>query len=150
MEEHKFYTNHHQEVWDRLTDEEKERLVHSEETGVILRINEVIRLILQGYRIYEIHELFRNTYKMTRRASEWYVRKAKEFIVADFAENHQGLIAEGMAMRMSLYKQCIETGDLKLALEILKDIARLQGLYADEQKGIGGGRVQVVYANSSP
>lgn len=123
------YDETYETLYDELSDNERKRATTSNDAGTIFRINKVIQYILEGYRLYEIKELVTKQYGVSYREVDRYLARAKKFIIADFASTREEALAEALAMRQNLYKEALESGDKRLALEVLKDIAKLRGLY---------------------
>jgi len=138
-----FYDNTYEDLYNELSDDEKKRATTSNDPGTILRINEVIRYILEGYRVYEIKEKITKQYGVSFREVDRYLARARKFIIADFASTREEALAEALAMRQNLYKEALENGDKRLALEVLKDIAKLRGLY--DVLGTSEQKVEVYY-----
>lgn len=138
-----FYDDTYETLYDELSEEKKKSATTSNDPGTILRINTVIQYILEGYRVYEIKELVTKQYGVSYREVDRYLARARKFIIADFASTREEALAEALAMRQNLYKEALENGDKRLALEVLKDIAKLRGLY--DILGTSEQKVEVYY-----
>lgn len=58
-----------------------------------------------------------------------YVKKVKEEWRIRAQRSRAEIFSKHIAQREALYRLCLTTNDLRGALEVLKDIANLQGLY---------------------
>ena len=92
------------------------------------RVKEITNLLLNGYSRLDIIQ-YSSKYKVSDRQIDTYIKKALEGFRENIKEDLKTNFSIHINQRYNLYKIAIKESNLKLALEILKDIAKLQGLY---------------------
>ncbi len=70
---------------------------------------------------------------MSTRQTDKYIAKANELIKAEAAKIMENAFEDHLVMRDNLRLQSLEDGDRRLALEIMRDTAKLLGLYAPKK-----------------
>ncbi len=61
-----------------------------------------------------------------------YVAAADKLIAESCRQSRNKLLRQHQAQRRNLYARCVNKGDERTALAVLRDLAELQGLYGDE------------------
>ncbi len=93
-------------------------------------------MLLRGYRSQEIVNWVKDKWHLRERQAWEYIRKAQEAMQEAFAERQQLALAEHMEIRRDLRKQAYKAEDYRLVLEIMKDEAKLLGLYPKLRVGV--------------
>lgn len=58
-----------------------------------------------------------------------YIKSANELIITEVAEMRQNSLEKHITQRTLIARQAMQEGDGRLALEVLRDLAKLEGLY---------------------
>ena len=99
------------------------------------RIDFVLALILLGYRAKDIIEQFTAKYPVKRRMAEKYLRSAQREIEKETAGNNKQIISWHVMARLKDLSSAENIKDLGERLyhrrEILKDLAKIHGLYRE-------------------
>jgi hypothetical protein len=108
------------------------------------RVKEILDLILAGAEFWEICQYAsENAWNVGERQVRRYVAQAYDSVAAEIEKDRGRLINRHLAQRRSLYARCLNTGDYRTALAVLKDEAELQAMYpATELKHSGGLKVE--------
>jgi ribosome-binding ATPase YchF (GTP1/OBG family) len=101
--------------------------------AVAVRVNEIVQMFLNGFRPSEIKAFITQSYDVSEWTVDKNIKQARAIILEDLSKDREASLAEALAIRRRLRKEAIESGDNKLALEILKDEAKIQGLYDEVQ-----------------
>lgn len=118
---------------DELLENTRYQEIPGSDISVVVRVNEIVQMILNGFRTSEIKTFITQTYEVSEWTVDLNIKKARAIILADLSKDREASLAEALAIRRRLRKEAIINGDNKLALEILKDEAKIQGLYDDPQ-----------------
>jgi hypothetical protein len=94
------------------------------------RIFDVYTLMLQGANRQQIIQYCSEKYKVTERATDYYIEDARKLMKENFLKTDDAnfMKSEIYARLESLYQQNIEIDDLKECRNILKDIRDMLGL----------------------
>lgn len=106
------------------------------------RIVVVSGWILEGHSHSVIKASCVSTWKLTDRQAANYYKAATDKIQAETKEDLKERLAFHLAARRKLYNELTEKKKpqgVRAALDILKDIAMLEGLYIGKGTGSGGG-----------
>ena len=101
--------------------------------GAEQRVDTIYLLILQGHRIPHIVQKSSKKWGVSERQVYYYVRRAQTLIREQAERVRQEAFDEHLMARRLLRKLAHDANDERLAFDILKDEARLLGLYAAEQ-----------------
>lgn len=124
--------------------------MRSDQSEKARRIEMVAHYLIQGYSHSDIIRNCKPTWNLTKRMVENYIREAHEFLVENIVKKLEERYAWHQAARLALYRENLKQrskieksnlaiGDKTLALSridrnimsILKDMARIDGLYVD-------------------
>jgi hypothetical protein len=110
---------------------------------VVRRVEEVLRIILDGAEFWDVREYAREM--EAQEGSAWhladgekplsdgqlrrYVTRAHKLIAESNRASRGKLLRRHLAQRRNLYAKAVSQGDVKAALAVLKDEADLLGLY---------------------
>src|SRR5438270_11825847 len=109
------------------------------EAQIRLRIEELLRIRLDGAELWDIREYVRE--KVTAKDPVWgdkpladsqiyrYLERVDELITESCTGSRTRLFRRHLASRRNLYARAVNTGDLRTALAILRDEAELMALY---------------------
>ena len=105
----------------------------SDESEVAQRVEEVLRLILDGWQHHEIlQHIAEQDWGVQQRQAYEYIRRAHDLMVERLDKKRKPMIARHIAQRERLFKRCVDAEDFKTALAVLTDIAKLRGLYPEK------------------
>ena len=93
------------------------------------RTNQIMTMLLSGARRPEICQFTRDTWGLTDRHVDRYIAAANTLIKAEASKERDEIFTEQAALRRMLRKRAIGDGDLRLALDVAKDEAKLHDLY---------------------
>lgn len=100
---------------------------------VAARIAEVMQLLLDGN---SFHDLKRHAddrgWKIGAKQLRRYMTAANKAIVSEQQTDRKGTLARHLAQRRMLYARALGMNDVRTALKVLQDEARLLGLYPKE------------------
>jgi hypothetical protein len=116
---------------------------------IALRVEEVLRIRLDGAEFWDVREYARE--KEKEAGSAWtlpedgkplsdgqlwrYIAQADKLIAESCHSSRKKLLRNHLAVRRNLYAKCVSAGDYKAALACKRDEAELLGLYpATKQK----------------
>lgn len=110
---------------------------------VSLRVEEILRIRLDGAELWDIREYVGE--QEQKEGSPWclaarakplsesqlyrYIEKADRLISESCAARREKLIDRHLAQRRNLYAKAVSAGDLRTALAVLTDEAKLENLY---------------------
>jgi hypothetical protein len=103
---------------------------------VKLRVLKVRALVLQKKPREEICLYGAKEWGVKERQVDNYIAKAKKQLIKDIEDSKEVLYAEHLAARWELRERARQAGDMRLELDVLKDEAKLIGLYAASQLDI--------------
>lgn len=89
----------------------------------------ILNLLLEGKKTKDICRIATEKWDISRRQVERYITSSYELIHKDFEGIVKNDIAYHYALRMHLYQISYNKGNYRTCLEILKDLAKMQGLY---------------------
>lgn len=96
---------------------------------VELRTAKVAELLIDGWSRARICEYARNqSWGVSDAQIDRYISRARERIEADCSQSRKASYALAEARLEALYGKAVESGDLRLALNVLKEQKALQGL----------------------
>jgi hypothetical protein len=110
---------------------------------ILLRVEEVLRIRLDGAEFWDVREYTREKEKEAGSAWElpeggkplsdptlWrYIRQADKMIADSCRSSRKKLIRNHLAQRRNLYAKAVAAGDYRTALSIKRDEAELLGIY---------------------
>lgn len=124
----------------------KEKATKAKATKAIIarRVEEVLRIRLDGAEFWDVREYARE--KEQEAGSAWelpkggkplsdgqlwrYIGMADKMIAESCRASRKKLLRRHLAQRRNLYAKAISQGDVRAALAVLQDEAKLTGLYA--------------------
>lgn len=116
----------------------------SENAEIALRIEEVLRLRIDGAQFHDIVQYgaetpeagatgSRRPWNVNGRQIRNYIRRADELLVERQDKSRKQLIARRFAQREALYARAINAADLRTALAVLDSADKLRGLFASDR-----------------
>lgn len=93
------------------------------------RILYVLNLLLEGKKTKDICRIATGKWNISRRQVERYITSSYKLLHKEFENILKNDLVYHMALRMHLYSISYEKGNYRTCLEIMKDLAKLQGLY---------------------
>lgn len=93
------------------------------------RTNEILSLLLAGASRGEIVQTASKKWGVTIRQVDTYIARARGLIDENLKEYRAHALAEHIALRRRLRREAYTSGDLRLVLDIVRDEAKLWGLY---------------------
>ncbi len=123
---------------------------HATDAQVNGRVEEVLRIRLDGAELWDIREYVRE--KVEKKDPVWgehmlsdsqlyrYIRRANAMIAESCKPSRKRVVQRHLAQRRALFGRCINSGDYRTALAVLRDEAELLLLYGapelDEMKAM--------------
>jgi hypothetical protein len=98
------------------------------------RTTETIQLLAAFTSPRDIKQHLATKYGISPDTANAYIAKARKALAASLAESQEEAIGQHLHARTELLRQANFNGDYKLSLEILKDMAKLQCLYAENKR----------------
>src|SRR5271157_382535 len=95
------------------------------------RLTKINELLLNGYSRVDIVQYSAENWNINERQTDKYIREVKENITTHFNQTREENIGIALARRENLYKDAREKNEIRTALEVDKDLRKLQGLYED-------------------
>ena len=89
----------------------------------------ISQLLLEGKRTKEICRIASEKWKISRRQIERYIASAYKNWSKEFEKRRRTILEYHVALRMNLYRISYEQKNYPICLQILKDLAKLEGLY---------------------
>jgi hypothetical protein len=100
------------------------------------RVTDVTRLLVAGAEFSEIHQFASvKGWGLSDRQIRRYVRAAYQQMAKDARRKRTQALGLHLKKRRALYAQSVKANDPRMALQILRDEAKLQGLYSPTEKG---------------
>lgn len=97
-----------------------------------LVVESVENLILDGYSDSTIYDALYNTYGMNSWSVRFIVRKAHSSILKKQEKQEESLLQKQNFRLFKLYRDSLEKNDQKTALEVLKEVNKLNRLYVNK------------------
>lgn len=102
---------------------------------VLQRVEEVLAIRLDGAQLHDIRRYAsENGWGVSDRQLERYIEKADQVLVERRHKRWNRMKALHLARREALYARALQAADLRTALAVLQDMAKLQDLYLDQQE----------------
>lgn len=106
----------------------------SDHAEVALRVEEVLVLKLDGATIREIREhAVEKGWGVSDTQLYRYQASAEKLLDAELKERRRNVVNRHLARRERLYAKAIKCDDIRVALEVMRDEAKLRGLYPDSE-----------------
>ena len=103
------------------------------------RVQEVSRLLLAGAEFAEIRQYASDHgWRISDRQVHRYMAAAYEGLATTTDRTRKQLLGRHLMQRRALYARALKSGDLKTALQILRDEADLEALYPPSRQEITG------------
>jgi hypothetical protein len=96
------------------------------------RLDELEPLLLRGLPRRSIIQYGTKTWKIKPREIDEYMRKIKDRWLERQEPERKRNLAEAIEKRFDMYFEARKNSDIKSALEIEKDLRKLQGLYVED------------------
>ncbi len=96
------------------------------------RINEIYKKLLEGASRPAIIHYSSNSWGVSTRATDEYIKQARQRMQSDLDSARQTAMAEHLAARRKLRYEANMSGDNRLVLDVLRDEAKLLSLYDSE------------------
>lgn len=110
----------------------------------LLRERQVMEMLLSGHNRPAILQFASENWGVVNRTTDDYIKAATAEIATTEAKARENAISKHLARRNLYRKKAIAAGDLRLALEIDRDEAKLMGLYPSDKVDINqSGEIQV-------
>ena len=93
------------------------------------RIRVVYEMLLFDTPCTDIIRYGADNWNIKSRMVECYIQKANKLIVAEVAEMRQNSLEKHIAQRTLIAREALKDGDRRLTLDVLRDLAKLEGLY---------------------
>ncbi len=116
---------------DKTESTGKKRSKKADQATVSLRIEEVLRVRLDGAEYHDIvHYASEKGWNVCGRQVRDYISRADDLLVERQEKKRKRVVVRHVAQRQALFARCINAADFRTALAILADLAKLKGLYA--------------------
>jgi len=102
------------------------------------RIDFAYRALLGGATASDLCHFMSESWGVSYRQAARYLRDARALIAEQACDEHAYRFAEALMARRQLRREAHQAGDLRLVLDVLRDEARLLGLYPPARHEIGG------------
>ncbi len=103
--------------------------IRSNKAEIEDRVLYISQLLLEGKRTKEICRIASEKWKISRRQVERYIASAYKNWYKEFEKRRRTILEYHVALRMNLYRISYEQKNYPICLQILKDLAKLEGLY---------------------
>ena len=103
--------------------------IRSNKAEIEERVLYISRLLLEGKSTKEICRIASEKWKISRRQIERYIASAYKNWYKEFEKRRRTILEYHVALRMNLYRISYEQKNYPICLQILKDLAKLEGLY---------------------
>jgi hypothetical protein len=103
--------------------------IKSNKVEIEERILYISQLLIEGKRTKEICRNMSEKWKISRRQVERYINSSYKLWHKEFKNKTKIILDYHIALRMNLYRIAYEEENYRNCLEILKDLAKLEGLY---------------------
>jgi hypothetical protein len=101
---------------------------------VAQRVEEVLRIRLDGAEYHDILQYAAEKgWGINERQIRTYIQRADDLLVERQECSRKRTIARHVAQRQALYARCVNAADFRTALAILADLAKLRGIYPDQE-----------------
>jgi hypothetical protein len=109
-------------------------MAKSNTATVLSRVNEVGRLILSGAEFAEIRQYASDqNWQVSGRQIRRYMQKCYTRLAQATDRDRKELLGRHLMQRRAIYARSLKNGDLRTALQTLRDEAELEGLYPSPQ-----------------
>jgi hypothetical protein len=117
------------------------------------RVADILRVILDGAQSWDVWQYVSDQNKaqeapwdtpkpISRRQIQRYMAMATKLIASDCRISRTRLLQRHLARRGMLYARTVASGDYRVALSVLQDLAKLEDLYPDQRIALLGQRVE--------
>lgn len=107
----------------------------SDEATIRARIEEVLQLILDGGAYPDVvQHAAEKGWNLKERQLREYMGRATDLLVERQERRRKRVIAVHLARREKLFARAVKAGNVRAALAVLADTAKLQNLYADSRE----------------
>lgn len=117
--------------------DDAERKRKSEAATVALRVEEVLRIRIDGAQFHDIVQYAAEKgWGLQERMIRNYIRRADALMVARIEKSRRKLLARHLTQRQTLYARAVNAADYGTALRVLADEADLRGLYPPKKQDL--------------
>ncbi len=117
---------------------------------VAARVNDAFRLLLVGAEFADIRQYAsEHDWGVSDRQVRRYVEMAHKRFAKASQRDRKQLLGRHLAQRRALYARAIKSGDLRSALQVLRDEAALEGLYPNGKPGQPVADGQFLYSSAA-
>ena len=110
-----------------------EKPVKADRATVLKRIEEVLRIRLDGAQYHDILQYAaENNWDLKERQLREYIARADKLLVERQDKSRKKVVARHLAQRQALYARAVNAADYRTALAILDSDAKLRGLYPEK------------------
>jgi hypothetical protein len=102
-------------------------------TQYIMRVQQVVTWLLDGYASREVMRKIRDKWGITTRPADYMIAQAREQIETMAATEGRAAITLALLRLTELYDKALREGDNKTALDVIKTQNRMLGLNAPER-----------------
>ncbi len=111
----------------------------SDKATVLQRTQDVLRLLLAGAEFAEIRQYATEKgWHVRQRQLRRYIETAYANLAKTTDRDRQQLLGRHLMQRRALFARALKAGDLRTALQVLRDEAELQGLYPAKRNELTG------------
>jgi hypothetical protein len=96
-----------------------------------IRIRQVQEWLLQGHLVTDICRNIIKLWSIDQPAALEYIASAFDDFTKQTKQGYQETKAYHVQLRLSLYKQAMEAKEFKTALQVLTDLAKIDGVYPE-------------------
>lgn len=94
-----------------------------------LRVRQVQEWLLQGQLVTDICRNIMNAWNVTEPQAIKYIADAFDDFTKRADISFKDTVAFHIQLRLTLYKKAVEAKEFKLALQILADLGKIEGIY---------------------
>jgi hypothetical protein len=110
-------------------------MAKSDRTTVLQRIEEVLRIRLDGAQFHDIREYaVEKGWGVSDTQLRRYIQRADELLVERQDRSRKKVIARHLAQRQVLFARAVNAADYRTALAVLDSDAKLRGLFPDSRE----------------
>lgn len=121
-------------------------MAKSTNSEIVIRIGEVAELLIKGKTSGQIVDYCAENFQVAERQSFEYIRRA-ETLIKETVDKDVALVHSKAAKRFErVWRDSLERGDLRTALNANKELAALHGLYKQQVEHSG----QVIFVSNIP
>ncbi len=97
-----------------------------------LRVHEVFEMLIEGKSTTTVSKHCMEKWNITQRTSYNYMTSADKMIAATLKSKKVSKVNRAVAQRELLIEKLIDSNQLAMAAQVMGDVGKLQGLYAQD------------------